>query len=57
MGNHELAIRDFKTAIDIESKFPEALLSIGKSQMGIKDVYAAKESFDKAMHLTENPEI
>ena len=57
MGNHELAIRDFQTAIKLDNKYAEALLSIGTSQLGIKDVYSAKASFQKAFTLTENPEI
>jgi tetratricopeptide (TPR) repeat protein len=57
MGNHELAIRDFTSAIDIDNKYAEALLSIGESQLGIKDVYAAKSSFEKARSTDDGSRV
>ncbi len=49
MGNHELAIQDFQSAIQIDNKYAEALLCIGRSYLGIKDVTSAKKSFEQAL--------
>lgn len=46
MGNHELAIQDFNSALEIDNKYAEALLCIGRSYLGVKSVSMAKKSFE-----------
>ena len=38
MGNHELAIKDFEQALEIEPKYAEAYYHVGKSRLANKDV-------------------
>ena len=45
MGNHQLAIEDFQSAIDIDDKFSEGYYRMGKSKFALKQYDDAIEDF------------
>ena len=57
MGNHELAIKDFEQALEIEPKYHEALYHVGRSRLASKNVIQAEKDFQKALAMSDKPEI
>ena len=60
MENHELAIEDFKAALEIDGKYAEALFCIGKSRLKSGMVDQAIKDFNRALSVLkeqERPEI
>jgi Tfp pilus assembly protein PilF len=57
MSNHELAIKDFEKALEIDPKYSEAFFHLGKSRLASKDVMQAEKDFKKALDMSDKPEI
>jgi len=59
MGNHELAIKDYEQALEIDNKYADAHFHIGKSHLAIKSIKQAELDFKKALNVsvTDKAEI
>ena len=57
MGNHEYAVRDFESAINIDPNYAISYFHMGTSRLKQKLVHEAIEDFNQAKDLDENPAV
>ena len=57
MGNHEYAVRDFESAINLDPEYAISYFHMGTSRLKQKLVRDAIEDFNKAILLDENPAV
>ena len=57
MGNHQYAIRDFKSAIEIDPEYALSHFHLGVSKLKSRQIHKAIKYFKKSEQLDQNPSV